>query len=109
MNLLGKILVLLALIVAIIASFVKFPYSSLILVVLGLVIGFISVKLKDLQVCVLSALGLALGMTILTYFGDIAAILSEILTAIFGNILTIVSAVVLALVLRYLVSYIFKK
>ncbi len=109
MNILGKILMIVAVIIAIVASFVKFSYSSLILVVLGLLVGFVSVKLKDLQPCVLTALGLALGATVLMYFGDIAAILGDFLTALFGNLVTIVSAAVLALVLRYLVRYVFSK
>ncbi len=109
MNLLGKILALLAVIIAVVSSFVIVPYSGLILVVLGLVLGFAIAKLKDLQTCVLAALGLALGSTVLTYFGDIWAFLGDFLTALFSNLVILVSAGALALALRYLVGYILKK
>ncbi len=109
MNWFGKIVMAIAVIIAIVASFVKFSYSSLILVILGLLIGVVLVKLKDLQSYVMATLGLALGATVLTYFSDIAVILGEFLTAIFGNLVVIVSSVTLALVLRYLAKYFFSK
>ena len=109
MKIFGKILMLIAVIIAIVASFVKFSYSSLILVVLGLLLGFICVKLKELQSYVIAALGLALGTSVLTYFGDITAILGDFLVALFGNLVTLVSSAALALVLKYLISNFFAK
>jgi len=109
MNWFGKILMVIAVIIAIVASFVKFSYSSLILVVLGLLMGLLSVKLKDLQSYVMAALGLALGATVLMYFSDIALILGDFLTALFGNLVVIVSSATLALVLRYLIKHVFAK
>jgi len=91
----AKIVRIVALIVAIVAAFIEIPYIALIMVVLGLVIGFIGVPEDRRLVFMVTALTLAM---VTGALGPIPAI-GDYLTAILTNASAIINAGAVAVII----------
>jgi len=83
-----KIIRLLALAVALIAAFVTFPYATLIMIILGLAIGFMGVPEDRRLMYMVTAITLT---SVVGALGPIPAI-GDYLTAILTNTSTIINA-----------------
>lgn len=90
-----KILILVALVVALVAAFVAIPYAALILAALGLIIGFNIVADEHVRVLV-SALALKY---LADTFGTLPAAGDEV-TSIIGNVAAVVAGAALMIVFR---------
>ncbi len=95
---LTKIIRIVALIVAIVAAFVAIPYVGLIMVILGLAIGFMGVSEDRRLMFLVVAVALS-GVT--GALGPIPAV-GEHLTAILGNTSTIINAGAVAVILMHI-------
>jgi hypothetical protein len=96
---LQKIIVLVALLVAVVAAFTAVPYGVLILAVLGVAIGFNVVAEEHVRVLV-SAL-------VLRVLVDTFATVPEVgqyLTAVIGNVATVAAGAALMIVFRNIVK-----
>jgi hypothetical protein len=92
-----KIVVLVALVVALVAAFAPtIPYAALILAVLGAIIGFSIVPEEHVRVLV-SALVLRY---LVDTFGTIPAPVGEYVTSIIGNVATVAAGAALMVVFR---------
>ncbi|MGD8384292.1 MAG: hypothetical protein PVF89_02680 [Lysobacterales bacterium] len=89
-----KIVRLVALIVAIVAAFISVPYAALILVLLGLINGFIGVPEERRQIYMVTAITLSI---VAGSLGPIPAI-GDYLTAILTNISTVLNAGAVAVI-----------
>ena len=89
-----KIVRLVALVVAIVAAFITVPYTALILVILGLINGFIGVPEERRQMYMVTAITLSI---VATSLGPIPAI-GDYLTAILTNISTAINAGAVAVI-----------
>jgi len=90
-----KIVRLVALIVAIAAAFVSVPYAMLILVLLGLINGFIGVPEERRQMYMVTAITLSVAHDAL---GPIPAV-GDYLSAIFSNISAMLNAGAIAVII----------
>ncbi len=91
----AKIVRIVALIVAIVAAFIEIPYIALIMVVLGLVIGFIGVPEDRRLIFMVTALTLTM---VAGALGPIPAI-GDYLTAILTNASAIINAGAVAVII----------
>jgi hypothetical protein len=89
-----KIVRLVALIVAIVAAFISVPYAALILVLLGLINGFIGVPEERRQIYMVTAITLSI---VAGSLGPVPAI-GDYLTAILTNISTVLNAGAVAVI-----------
>jgi len=90
-----KIVRIVALIIAVVAAFVTIPYITLVMVILGLVIGFMGVPEERRLIYMVTAVTLT---TVAGSLGSVPAI-GEYLTAILTNASTIVNAGAVAVIL----------
>ena len=91
----NKIIRIAALAVAIIAAFVAIPYVALILMVLGLALGFVAVPEERRLIFMVTAVTLA---SVAGSLGPIP-MLGEYLTAILGNLSAVLNAGAVAVIL----------
>lgn len=95
-------------VIAIIAGFVAVPLVTLLLVVLGLIVGFLNVKDKDINSFLIAAIALLVaGAANLTVLNDVVAGLGTVITSILTNIQAFVApaAIVVALKGVYNIAY----
>ena len=106
-DMLGKLFVGVGLLLAVVGGFVSFNYLGLLVMLLGLMYGFVSVD-KDFQEFVVAGLGLSLGVGVLALFSSVSDVFSGYLGVIFGNVVTLFSAAVLAVAVKMLYGYMMK-
>ncbi len=92
----GKWAFLLGLLVAIVAVFVAFsPWDGVLLLVLGLVVGWMNVGDKDATAFLVAVLGLSFGAGHIASVSIIGAQAAGWITAILGNVVAFVGAAAL--------------
>jgi urease accessory protein UreF len=91
----AKIVRIVALLVVLVAAFVSFPYAGLLMVLLGLVSGFIGVPEERRMLYFIMAVTLA---TVAGALGPIPMV-GEYLTAILTNLSTVINAGAVAVIL----------
>lgn len=92
----GKWAFLLGLLVAVVAAFVAFaPWDGVLLLVLGLVVGWMNVGDKDATAFLVAALGLSLGVGFIGAVSILGAQVAGWVTAILGNAVAFVGAAAL--------------
>ena len=91
----AKIAKIVAILVAIVAAFVSFPYAAALLALLGLAVGFLAIPEERRIIFLVSAIALA---SVAGSLGEIPAI-GMYLTAILGNISAVYSAGAVAVIL----------
>ena len=98
----GKIAFLAGLVIAVILAFIAIPYASIILLVLGLLIGFLNVSAAETQTFLIAAIALLATNAA----GSIAGIplVGLYLVAILANIGALMAPAVLVVAIKALLS-----
>lgn len=92
----GKWLFLLGLLVALVAAFVAFaPWDGVLLLVLGLMVGWMNVGDKDATAFLVAVLGLALGAGYIGAVSILGAQVAGWVTTIVGNVVAFAGAAAL--------------
>jgi hypothetical protein len=91
----AKILRIISLVVVVVAAFVAFPYASVLMILLGLAIGFIGVPEERRLFYFVMAIALT---TVAGALGPIPAV-GEYATAILTNLSTVINAGAVAVIL----------
>lgn len=101
MALVGKWAFIIGLIIAVVAGFgFSYAWFGWVMVVLGLIVGFLNVSKEEVQAFLLAAIGLLMSATAIS----VIPFIGEILTRILANVAIFIAAAIVVVALRSLFS-----
>jgi len=104
----GKWAFLIGLVVAVIAGFMVIPYSALILLVLGLVVGFLNIAAKETTQYLVAAIALMTGAVALST-AVVPGQVGVVVDAVLGGFVSFVAAAALVVAVKAILELSSKK
>jgi hypothetical protein len=89
----GKWAFIAGMVVAVLAGLLVVPYTALVLFVLGLVVGFLNVTVKETEKFLMAAIALiVLGVASIQTLSVLGVVVSDIINAVLANFIAFVGA-----------------